>query len=126
MTEHTPGPWRVGNRYMPTGVFTADGELVANTHGAQRNFQREEQIQEQNANARLIAAAPELLVALKQAQVLIAMAGFHNNNQTVPIWDANVKLIAKAEGKDNDRWTHTRPLESQYEFQFLGNCSSLA
>ena len=95
MTEHTPGPWRVGNRYTPTGVFTADGELVANTHGAQRNFQREEQIQEQNANARLIAAAPELLEVLQE--ILDATAYDHGG--PVSLYKKAEKIIAKAKGE---------------------------
>jgi hypothetical protein len=70
MTEHkhTPGPWRVGYGFAETGVFSADGEtLVANTHGSARNFSREEQIAEQDANACLIAAAPDMLAALEAA-----------------------------------------------------------
>ena len=64
--KHTPGPWAVGNRYSETGVFSADGEtLVANTHSSQRNFDRDAQVTEQHANARLIAAAPDLLEALR-------------------------------------------------------------
>ena len=64
--KHTKGPWVIGNRYTDQGVYTPDGELVANTHGSQRNFNRDEQIAIQDANARLIAAAPELLEALEK------------------------------------------------------------
>jgi hypothetical protein len=63
--KHTPGPWRVGNSFMESGVFSADGKtIVALTHGSARYYRRQEQIAEQDANARLIAAAPELLEAL--------------------------------------------------------------
>ena len=58
---HTPGPWKV----VPVGVRThwsdivgSDGQIVAqamNIHGAMREL----------ANARLIAAAPDLLDACK-------------------------------------------------------------
>jgi len=64
--KHTPGPWGVGSRHTSGGVYTESGDLIANTHGAQRNFKRDEQIAEQDANARLIAAAPDLLAALRK------------------------------------------------------------
>lgn len=60
MTEHTRGPWRIGNaRHMVFGPKREDGGLavtiatVGRAEGAAR------------ANARLIAAAPELLEALE-------------------------------------------------------------
>ena len=113
MTEakHTPGPWVVGNRYTATGVYTTNGGLVANTHGAQRNFRRDEHIIEQDANARLIAAAPDMLEALRAARaeiVSLEWAHFNefgrpgdtfdawlSNNEALPVIDA---AIAKAEG----------------------------
>lgn len=66
MSGYTKGPWKVGNRFTTSGVYTESGEIIANTHGAQRNFNRTEQIVEQDANARLIAAAPDLLEALEE------------------------------------------------------------
>ena len=65
MSNHTPGPWVVGRKLTPNGVYTVDGELIANTHSAMRSLLRDEQIAEQDANVRLIAAAPELLAALR-------------------------------------------------------------
>ena len=55
---HTPGPWRVGKKYV-TDIYPNDGGmLVARvmTGGISNN--------KSYANARLIAAAPELLEAL--------------------------------------------------------------
>lgn len=62
MTEarFTPGPWKVGSRHTASGVYDQRDNLVANTHSGQRNFNRDEQIAEQDANAHLIAAAPEI------------------------------------------------------------------
>src|SRR5690242_7581409 len=63
--EHTPGPWRVSNAHglcvaaAGVGVIAdLDDELIA-------------QPQHAEANARLIAAAPELLACLKEALELI-------------------------------------------------------
>lgn len=65
MSGYTKGPWVVGSRHTEGGVYTNDGVLVANTHGSYRNYDREVQIAEQDANARLVAAAPDMLAALK-------------------------------------------------------------
>lgn len=58
-TEYTPGPWRIGTP-PPNGeqtIGTLNGLMVAvATTGAE--------MEETKANARLIAAAPELLAAL--------------------------------------------------------------
>ena len=60
MTTHTPGPWNVTGLY----VRERDGGLIASIldlwHG-QRTPKAKK-----NANARLIAAAPELLAALEE------------------------------------------------------------
>lgn len=56
----TPGPWVLSDRYGVKGVFAARDatwEFVANAHGAFSSVGRKEQIAEQDANARLIAAA---------------------------------------------------------------------
>jgi hypothetical protein len=52
--KYTPGPWTVGE-YDPLTVNGADGRVAA------ADFQNARQL----ANARLIAAAPELLEALR-------------------------------------------------------------
>ena len=61
MSTHTPGPWCF--RYDADGdheIFSASERLVALTWGAP-DVQRDED----EANARLIASAPDLLEALK-------------------------------------------------------------
>jgi hypothetical protein len=58
MNEHTPGPWKTnGDPY----VSTADGKRSI-------AFCDTRQAHEDRANARLIAAAPELLSALRQIE----------------------------------------------------------
>lgn len=70
-TKTTIGPWHTGGHGNRT-VYAADGYAVANAivyHGQPTHAA------EAAANARLIAAAPELLAALQNARnVLAAMA----------------------------------------------------
>lgn len=64
---HTPGPWRTGERY-PCRIFTdrksvSERQPIGSTCEAQdEGTETEEQI----ANARLIAATPELLTILQR------------------------------------------------------------
>lgn len=62
MAEHTPGPWTATDDRRGIWEIIHDGELLADvwSHGsAARDLPAE-------ANARLIAAAPELLEACKR------------------------------------------------------------
>jgi len=62
MTQHTPGPWVLHEG--KTAVNGADGHLVASCGSLPYRNKWDEE-----ANARLIAAAPELLEALILAEV---------------------------------------------------------
>jgi hypothetical protein len=60
-TQHTPGPWKIGVRgSRPTrpDIYTDSGGVIASTEHASDEHSK--------ANARLIAAAPELLEHLKR------------------------------------------------------------
>ena len=59
-TKYTPGPWAV-NGNTPDQVYTEQGDTLAIVRGTRRISD-----EERNANARLIAAAPELLEALEK------------------------------------------------------------
>lgn len=64
---HTPGPWHVYDsrfREVNGAIMDAAGNKVASAHGPTT--------EELEANARLIAAAPELLEALRRATALLA------------------------------------------------------
>lgn len=82
--QHTPGPW-VSDQHM---VY-ADGRAVANTDqtGPENDI-------EVDANACLIAAAPDLLEAAKSILDKLPYVG----NLTVADWDRLKAAIAKAEG----------------------------
>lgn len=60
--QHTPGPWRVFGATAENGTSNeihADGEFIARVFMNGNTLKRE-------ANARLIAAAPDLLAALEK------------------------------------------------------------
>jgi len=75
-SQHTPGPWEVAKR-DGTNVFPVGGSrLIATTAGYSNNLRGEEVEVENRANARLIAAAPEMLVALEHmASICPACSG---------------------------------------------------
>jgi len=91
MSKHTPGPWAV-NRYITSGnqslgfhiTGPRDGSVSPVCVGEDTGYG------EIDANARLIAAAPELLEALKKA---VNRQGFTN----AELITARA-VIAKAEG----------------------------
>lgn len=84
--QHTPGPWKVVTFGMV--VESADGVRVCETHATDRE-----------ANARLIAAAPELLEALESVTRCLQ---WHNEQHGVGMDEAAiakaVAAIAKASG----------------------------
>lgn len=101
---HTPGPWKLLNHCRKTSNFdpsyretvlgpAVDGHAdpVATVHGVTR--------EETVANARLIAAAPELLVAAKQvaADFDLQIRGSRAPNY-MQHWQELQAAIAKAEG----------------------------
>lgn len=59
MSGHTPGPWKIDRRRSWDEVRDAKGIVLAQVTGLGRDAQ------EAQANARLIAAAPNLYEALK-------------------------------------------------------------
>ncbi|KSD80016.1 hypothetical protein [Pseudomonas aeruginosa] len=61
MSKHTPGPWHVGGPNKCT-IYDKHGQRLANSFEGVMATQRTDS--ECEANARLIAAAPDLLEAL--------------------------------------------------------------
>jgi len=64
MTKHTQGPWHVA---AGTGIYDRHNRLIAAIHSPLP--------QPCEANARLIAAAPDLLEALEEAAASLEDAG---------------------------------------------------
>jgi len=82
--NHTPGPWKFALFDAdPNQAFVQWKSGYAAVHGAREG---------REANARLIATAPEMLEALKLASSII---GHPDDSVSQSI----VELIAKAEGK---------------------------
>ena len=94
---HTPGPWKVAENLFGN---TASYEVYANveTKSGKGGYTRICQItpRDQKANARLIAAAPELLEALERLAYICTLPGVY------PHVEGHVELaraaIAKAKG----------------------------
>ena len=115
MSAHTPGPWMpfvmvnqetgaqmtpeqvgelVKNSIIKSAIQSGTNEyvfVVAKKHDGEYDICHVGNGPDRKANARLIAAAPELLHALK----LVVMIAFRDT----PEFDKAVKAIAKAEGK---------------------------
>ena len=91
MRGHTPGPWTVDGRAIDSAHF----EIAVVSEGVDVD-ETEMPSDEVEANARIIAAAPVMLTALKR------VANFINDNYTtdeLPIEFIVVNAIAKAEGR---------------------------
>ena len=86
--KHTPGPWEWNDA---TDIYDPrTGATICEFYRTPREGTV------QMANARLIAAAPDMLEVLKQALIPLVDAGFRDAGYIVPLLR---KVIAKAEGK---------------------------
>ena len=89
--RHTPGPWPVVGRTGGT-IRSSDGGWIANVNWRNRK-----------ANARLIAAAPDLLGALKALNLAFFGIPFKAKPEELPALVAASEMaraaIAKAEGR---------------------------
>lgn len=93
--KHTRGPWRISGDTYPIGILVGDEndpQIVAQVGGDHMSIESDEECQ---ANAKLIASAPELLEALR----CVVNSGPLNNG----LRDENTlavarSAIAKAEG----------------------------
>ena len=92
MSNHTPGPWTFNGRTV-RGPHPKDPEGRTRIV-AEAIWDRGTYVDDAEANARLIAAAPELLEAL-EALVL------DESKEYIPtrLWDAARAAIAKAKGE---------------------------
>ena len=93
--EHTKGPWKIEKLEAP--VYGSDGSLVATGAGIGTESHHICTVygRKTKANARLIAAAPELLEACKHMLRLMNGLGYHFDAME----DAEA-AIAKAEGRE--------------------------
>lgn len=94
MSAHTPGPWRIGGTEKRV-IFADNGDVVARIacYGEQSETPEAEK-----ANARLIAAAPELLGALRSC-VMVMERDLSGLQLIQPELKEARAAIAKAEGQ---------------------------
>lgn len=97
--KHTPGPWFVsaGSKYVLAGGGTYRAVAEAFTCSDKWGMAPISEA-ERDANKRLIAAAPEMLEALKAVAVTDALHGMKTGGMDIMSLITNA--IAKAEGAD--------------------------
>lgn len=83
--QHTPGPWEADDH---------GDVLTIHPRGANWFIAETGTLPSRVADARLIAAAPELLAALKEARGQIARYGYMSDARKLD------SIIAKAEGRE--------------------------
>lgn len=88
--SYTPGPWDYWSGYNPVDeleaqITTEDGDIVIASYNRQ--------IPEGEANAKLLAAAPELLEAL---QGMLEVYGGKYNDDCLPKSSSELDLIQQA------------------------------
>lgn len=92
--KHTPGPWHTGAEDIaPCIVYGTNGFAICNAVIHHGKHSESESI----ANARLIAAAPELLEACHKARALLA-GSIPEEDQRI-VEDSLRAAIAKATGQ---------------------------
>lgn len=100
MSKHTPGPWTVSDELTTDKHFAIDiGHDVSGCVLVERHVEGHDESDE--PNARLIAASPEMLEALKLAHMEIIRLlneGDFKKNITLDLGYI-VDAIAKAEGR---------------------------
>ena len=93
--QHTPGPWRL--ELEEDGAFwllSDPGVDMTSPATIAKRGTWSHRAKESHANARLIAAAPDLLAALKA----VCSHGTREPQQISSDWDAARAAIARAEG----------------------------
>ena len=93
-TKHTPGPWAYHNTPTPFIHVAAGGLPICQIYTSTAHGQS---MGEQFANARLIAAAPELLEALKACAAVCAGETMNKRGLISALEQARA-AIAKATG----------------------------
>lgn len=95
-SKHTKGPWTVDARAMNSCGVTGQTAFVANCSPRAGGPMKVDECQ---ANARLIAAAPEMLEALRQITEAFERYLSGSESRLYEVTQARA-AIAKAEGRD--------------------------
>ena len=102
MTTHTPGPWSQSHREQPNGmwvtqVYDEAGETIADLAWFPVTISKQVIGTSREANARLIAAAPDLLAAAKIGRIYIAKMLDTLKHSNDPVIDGARSDFAKIE-----------------------------
>ncbi|WP_435008060.1 hypothetical protein P12x_005329 [Tundrisphaera lichenicola] len=113
MSAQTPGPYRYHELwdkghlcFIEVLAANPSGGISTTIHSVDVRCASDSYIEQAKSNARLIAAAPELLEALKRSHAeLQSQAELHIGNRAIsnridPQLIANARAIAKATGKE--------------------------
>ena len=109
-TQHTPGPWHLGSGNGEGSIYAENDRMRLETGGTTLypvcDIQTGWNTEEDQANARLIAAAPQMLAALRAA--LEAMGDSYDatdaaGEEGAALWDQVAEAIATATG---ETWDH--------------------
>ena len=104
-TQHTPGPWYVGTEFNDQGRHIYAAQKVRHEDGDEWHpliacTDDDERLVNWQANARLIAAAPDLLEALKLCESNISSLLASAHPKVYGEWLTVVRAaIAKAKGE---------------------------
>lgn len=99
--QHTPGPWESNNNGLVYGQVSGDGDeapLICDVIDDEAHRVLGIMSPVEEANAMLIAAAPELLAALKAAVKIVQLVDDSDGGQ-LDLLSRVHAVIAKAEGK---------------------------
>lgn len=97
--SHTPGPWRVGFEHSGVSAGILDrnpGYIGVIAPAAPFVFGGVVALTKSQDDARLIAAAPDMLAALRDVQ---SQCAGHSDEFSRRVWIAADMAIAKAEGR---------------------------
>ncbi len=80
-TKHTPGPWGIEQtaRNNWIGLLRADGKINVIVTTTDREHLKDEALERNDANAKLIASAPELLEALQRLHGILSQTVFYDS-----------------------------------------------
>lgn len=102
MTAHTPGPWQYNDQPNDRCCWSFGVETVAREAGSDDPLAGIADVAEE-ADARLIAAAPDLLAALRAIVAYMRENGDPCQecglNQDTPAWVQALEAIDSAEGR---------------------------
>jgi NAD-dependent oxidoreductase involved in siderophore biosynthesis len=94
---HTPGPWTVKADQMNTYIVADVQQTGGVTHWS-AIASMDEDDQQGQADAKLIAAAPDLLAALRRTQALLFLRTDASDEESMAALRDALDAIAKAQG----------------------------